>query len=47
MYKIILDKPQEPPKSATIDFLNKWKNNKGTVYAIDEAIDSMIKQSRK
>lgn len=45
--KIILDKPQEPPKSATIDFWSKWKNNDGTVYAIDDAIDSMIKQSRK
>ncbi len=45
--KIILDKPQEPPRSATIDFWDKWRSKEGTVCGISEAINSMIIQSRK
>lgn len=44
--KIILDKPQEEPKSSTIDFWDRWFDGKGTVFDIDTAIKNMIKQSR-
>lgn len=44
--KIILDKPAEKPKSATIDFWDKWDKNEHTVFDIDTAIENMIKQSR-
>lgn len=45
--KILLDKPKEPPRSATIDFWDKWMSKEETVYEIDEAINNMIMQSRK
>lgn len=45
--KILLDKPKEPPRSATIDFWDKWMNKEETVYEIDKAINNMIMQSRK
>ena len=44
--KIILDKPNEEPKSSTIDFWDRWYDGKGTVFDIDTAIKNMIKQSR-
>lgn len=44
--KIILDKPQEKPKSATIDFWDRWVDGKQTVFDIDAAMISLIKQSR-
>lgn len=44
--KIILDKPQEKPKSATIDFWDRWVDGKQTVFDIDAAMVSLIKQSR-
>lgn len=44
--KIILDKPQEKPKSATIDFWDRWADGKQTVFDIDAAMVSLIKQSR-
>lgn len=45
--KIILDKPQEKPKSATIDFWDRWADGKQTVFDIDVAMLSLIKQSRE
>lgn len=44
--KIILDKPTEKPKSATIDFWNRWYDGKQTVFDIDTATLNLIKQSR-
>lgn len=44
--KILLDKPIEEPKSATIDFWDRWIDNKGTIFDIDKSIQCMIKQSR-
>lgn len=44
--KILLDQPQEKPRSSTIDFWDKWMNKEGTVFNIDEAITSMINQTR-
>lgn len=44
--KIILDKPTERPKSATIDFWDKWISKDETVFDIECAIKNMIKQSR-
>lgn len=44
--KIILDKPEEEPKSSTIDFWDRWYDGKGTVFDIDTAIENLIKQSR-
>ncbi len=44
--KIILDKPKEAPKSSTIDFWNRWIDGRGTVFDIETAIESMIKQAR-
>lgn len=44
--KIILDKPKEEPKSATIDFWDRWTDGQKTVFDIEKAIRSMIKQSR-
>lgn len=44
--KIILDAPKEPPKSSTIDFWDRWNDNKNTVYSIDKAIANMIQQHR-
>lgn len=44
--KIILDKPKEKPKSATIDFWDCWYDGKQTVFDIDAATLNLIKQSR-
>lgn len=44
--KIILDKPKEKPKSATIDFWDRWYDGKQTVFDIDKATLNLIKQSR-
>lgn len=44
--KIILDKPKEKPKSATIDFWDRWYEGKQTVFDIDAATLNLIKQSR-
>lgn len=44
--KIILDKPKEKPKSATIDFWDRWFDAKETVFDIDAATMNLIKQSR-
>lgn len=44
--KILLDKPKEEPKSSTIDFWDRWTDQKGTVFNIDEAIKCMIQQTR-
>lgn len=44
--KIILDQPNEKPKSKTIDFWDRWIDANGTVFDIDNAIISMIKQTR-
>lgn len=44
--KIILDRPKEEPKSATIDFWSRWNDGKGTVFNISEATLNLIKQSR-
>ena len=44
--KIILDAPKEPPKSSTIDFWDRWYDNKNTVHSIDDAIVNMIQQHR-
>lgn len=45
--KILLDKPKEKPRSATIDFWDKWISKDETVYGIDEAINNMLMQIRK
>ena len=44
--KIILDKPKEKPKSATIDFWDRWYDGEKTVFDIDIATLNLIKQSR-
>ena len=44
--KIILDKPKEKPKSATIDFWDRWYDGTQTVFDIDVATKNLIKQSR-
>lgn len=44
--KIILDKPKEKPKSATIDFWDRWYDGEKTVFDIDKATLNLIKQSR-
>lgn len=44
--KIILDKPKEKPKSAAIDFWNRWYDGKQTVFDMDAATLNLIKQSR-
>lgn len=44
--KILLDKPKEEPKSSTIDFWDRWIDQKGTIFDLDKAIQCMIKQSR-
>lgn len=45
--KIILDKPKERPKSATIDFWDRWYDGKQTVFDIDKATLNLIKQTRE
>ncbi|QIK86631.1 ATP-binding protein [Erysipelothrix sp. HDW6B] len=44
--KIILNEPKQAPKSATIDFWDKWEDNTGTVFEVDVAIKNLIKQQR-
>lgn len=44
--KIILDKPKQKPKSATIDFWDRWFDGEKTVFDIDAATLNLIKQSR-
>lgn len=44
--KIILDKLKEQPKSANIDFWDRWYDGKQTVFDIDAAALNLIKQSR-
>lgn len=44
--KIILAKPKEKPKSATIDFWDRWYDGKQTVFDITQATMNLIKQSR-
>ena len=44
--KIILDKPKEKPKSATIDFWDRWYDGDKTVFDIDVATLNLIRQSR-
>jgi Predicted ATPase len=45
--KIILDKPEEKPKSATIDFWDRWNDGEKTVFDIDVATLNLIRQSRR
>ncbi len=44
--KIILDEPDEKPKSATIDFWDRWYDGKQTAFDIEKATLNLIKQSR-
>lgn len=44
--KIILNKPKEEPRSATIDFWDRWADGLGTVFDIDVAALNLIKQTR-
>ncbi|HEM3427823.1 ATP-binding protein [Streptococcus suis] len=44
--KILLDRPQEEPKSSTIDFWDRWFDGQKTVFNIENSIVNMIKQSR-
>ena len=44
--KILLEKPIEKPKSATIDFWDRWSDGTNTVFDIDSAARNLIKQSR-
>jgi len=44
--KIILGKPDEKPKSATIDFWDRWYDGDKTVFDIDAATLNLIKQAR-
>ena len=44
--KIILDKPENKPISATIDFWDRWYDGENTVFDISAATLNLIKQSR-
>lgn len=44
--KIILEEPQEKPKSSTIDFWDRWNDKVNTIFDIDGAVLNMVKQSR-
>ena len=44
--KIVLDEPNEKPKSATIDFWDRWYDGNKTVFDINAATLNLIKQSR-
>jgi len=44
--KIILDYPEEFPKSTTIEFWDRWSDNCKTVHSIDEAITNLVQQHR-
>lgn len=45
--KIILDKPKEKPKSATIDFWDRWYDGERTVFDVDSAVLNLIRQERE
>ena len=45
--KIILDKPKEKPKSARIDFWDRWYDAEGTAFDVDAAVGNMIRQVRR
>lgn len=45
--KIILDIPEEEPKSSTIEFWDKWQDKNKTVFDIESSIENLIKQNRK
>lgn len=44
--KIVLDKPKEKPKSATIDFWDRWYDGERTVFDLDAAVLNLIRQGR-
>lgn len=44
--KIILDEPEEKPKSATIDFWDRWCDGEKTVFDVEEATLNLIRQRR-
>lgn len=44
--KIVLDKPKEKPKSATIDFWDRWYDGERTVFDLDVAVLNLIRQGR-
>lgn len=45
--KIVLDKPKEKPKSATIDFWDRWYDGERTVFDLDVAVLNLIRQGRE
>lgn len=45
--KIILDKPKEKPKSATIDFWDRWYDGERTAFDLDAAVLNLIRQGRE
>ena len=45
--KIVLDKPKEKPKSATIDFWDRWYDGERTVFDLDAAVLNLIRQGRE
>lgn len=45
--KIILDKPKEKPKSATIDFWDRWYDGEQTVFDLEAAVLNLIRQGRE
>lgn len=44
--KIILAEPEEKPKSATIDFWDRWYDGEKTVFDIGGAALNLIRQAR-
>ena len=44
--KIVLDKPKEKPKSATIDFGDRWYDGEQTVFDLEAAVLNLIRQGR-
>lgn len=44
--KIVLDKPKEKPKSATIDFWDRWYDGEQTVFDLEVAVLNLIRQGR-
>lgn len=44
--KIILNEPEEKPKSSTIEFWNIWNNKENSVFDIRQAITNMVYQYR-
>lgn len=45
--KIVLDKPKEKPKSATIDFWDRWYDGEQTVFDLEAAVLNLIRQGRE